>query len=109
MSHAVLESESTLTDRYQTTVPETVRKALQLQKRDKIHYTVLDNGDVVMSRADAKEHDPAIGQFLHFLANDIQQNPQRLQSIDSGLVKRVLSLVTDVELDLDAPLLDEDD
>lgn len=34
---ATLEVESTLTDRYQTTVPETVRRALQLHKRDKIH------------------------------------------------------------------------
>ena len=33
---ATLEVESTLTDRYQTTVPETVRRALQLGKRDKI-------------------------------------------------------------------------
>ena len=30
-------AESTLTDRYQTTVPEPVRKALGLNKRDKIY------------------------------------------------------------------------
>jgi antitoxin PrlF len=35
---ATLEAESTLTDRYQTTVPETVRRALRLRKRDKIQY-----------------------------------------------------------------------
>ena len=35
-----LEVESTLTDRYQTTVPETVRRALRLGKRDKIHYSI---------------------------------------------------------------------
>ncbi|NBD32458.1 MAG: regulator, partial [Cyanobacteria bacterium] len=29
-------SESTLTNRYQTTIPEPVRKALGLKKRDKI-------------------------------------------------------------------------
>ena len=29
---APLEAESTLTDRYQTTVPETVRRALRLKK-----------------------------------------------------------------------------
>ena len=33
---AGLEVESTLTDRYQTTVPQTVRRALRLGKRDKI-------------------------------------------------------------------------
>jgi bifunctional DNA-binding transcriptional regulator/antitoxin component of YhaV-PrlF toxin-antitoxin module len=37
---ATLEVESTLTDRYQTTVPETDRLALRLGKRDKIHCTV---------------------------------------------------------------------
>ena len=37
---ATLDVESTLTDRYQTTVPETVRRALRLYKRDKIHYSI---------------------------------------------------------------------
>ena len=40
---AILEVESTLTDRYQTTVPETVRRALKLGKRDQIHYTLQPN------------------------------------------------------------------
>ena len=46
---ATLEAESTLTDRYQTTVPETVRRALRLGKRDKIHYTVRPSGEVVLT------------------------------------------------------------
>jgi antitoxin PrlF len=33
---ASLEIESTLTDRYQTTVPDAVRRTLKLRKRDKI-------------------------------------------------------------------------
>lgn len=38
---ANFEVESTLTDRYQTTVPETVRRALKLGKRDKdsLHHS----------------------------------------------------------------------
>ena len=35
---ATLEVESTLTDRYQTTVPEMVRRSLRLGKRDRVHY-----------------------------------------------------------------------
>ena len=35
MANALLVSESTLTDRYQTTVPDAVRKALHLNKREK--------------------------------------------------------------------------
>lgn len=37
---ASLEVESTLTERYQTTVPETVRRALKLGKGDKVRYTL---------------------------------------------------------------------
>ena len=66
---ATLEVESTLTDRYQTTVPETVRRALKLGKRDKIHYTIRQDGEVVLTRAKVSEvNDPVLGQFLNFLA-----------------------------------------
>ena len=47
---ATQQVESTLTDRYQTTVPETVRRALRLGKRDKIHYTIRSDGEVVLTR-----------------------------------------------------------
>lgn len=46
-----LEAESTLTDRYQTTVPESVRRALRLGKRDKIHYAIQPGGEVILTRA----------------------------------------------------------
>lgn len=102
-------SESTLTDRYQTTIPDPIRKALGLNKRDKIFYTIEPDGRVVISRADQAESDPIIGQFLNFLAQDIEKNPQHLQALNSDLVNRVQALVADVELKLDAPLADEDE
>jgi antitoxin PrlF len=61
-------------------VPETVRRALRLGKRDKINYTVRPDGEVVLTRAAAVE------------------------SIDPAL-----ALVGDVEVDLDAPLLTDDE
>ena len=99
-----LEIESTLTDRYQTTVPETVRRALRLGKRDKIHYTILSNGEVVLTRAETSGDDPVLGQFLGFLARDIANHPERLQAIDAGLVQRLQSLTGGVEVDLNAAL-----
>lgn len=102
-------SESTLTDRYQTTVPEHVRKVLGLNKRDKICYTIQPDGQVVISRVDNTESDPLIGKFLNFIAQDIEKNPQHIQAISSDLVSRVQSLVAEVDLDLDAPLSDEDE
>ena len=102
-------SESTLTDRYQTTIPDPVRRILGLKKRDKICYTIESDGKVVISRANQTESDPILGQFLNFLAQDIEKNPQHLQAISSDLITHVLSLVAEVDLDLDAPLSDEDE
>ena len=107
---ATLEVESKLTDRYQTTVPETVRRALGLGKRDKIHYSIRPNGDVVLSRVDpAVGADPVLEAFLDFLARDMERHPERLQAVDAGLVQRLQSLVGDVELNLDAPLSADDE
>jgi antitoxin PrlF len=107
---AILEVESTLTDRYQTTVPETVRSALKLSKRDKIQYTIRPNGEVVLKRAISIEaDDPVLGSFLQFLAHDIASHPGRLQPIDTGLVQRIQSLVSAVEVDLDEDLPEEDE
>ncbi|MFZ6047915.1 type II toxin-antitoxin system PrlF family antitoxin [Pseudomonas sp. CR3202] len=104
-----LEVESTLTDRYQTTVPETVRRALRLSKRDKLHYTIRPSGEVVLTRAEAPEDDPVLGQFLGFLARDIASHPERLQAVDANLVARIHALVGSVEVDLDAPLSTDDE
>lgn len=107
---ATLEVQSTLTDRYQTTVPETVRRALRLGKRDKLHYTIRPGGEVVLTRADAStSDDPVLGRFLSFLARDIADHPERLQAVDAGLVKRLNSLVGPVEVDLDAALSADDE
>ena len=107
---ATFEVESTLTDRYQTTVPETVRRALRLGKRDKIHYTIRPGGEVVLTRAEGSEgDDPVLGQFLGFLARDIAAHPERLQAVDARLVQRLRSLVGGVEVDLDAPLSADDE
>lgn len=105
-----LHEESTLTDRYQTTVPKTVRQALKLGKRDKVLYTIRPGGEVVISRAEPVEHvDPMLGQFLGFLAQDITKHPERLQAVDAGLVDRIRSLVGGAEVDLDAPLPTDDE
>jgi len=107
---ATVEAESTLTDRYQTTVPETVRRALRLGKRDKIHYAIHANGEVVLTRAEASlGDDPVLGRFLGFLAHDMSQNPGHLRAVDAGFAQRLQALVAHVEVDLDAALPAEDE
>ena len=105
-----LEVESTLTDRYQTTVPEAVRRALRLGKRDKLRYAIRSNGEVVLTRAEASEgEDPVLGQFLAFLARDMATHPQRIQAVDASLMQRIHSLIGDIGVDLDATLSADDE
>jgi antitoxin PrlF len=107
---ATLEVESTLTSRYQTTVPETVRRALRLGKRDKLHYTIRPGGEVVLTRAGLPaDDDPVLAQFLGFLAQDMSSHPERLEAVDAGLVQRLRSLASGVDIDLDAALPADDE
>jgi antitoxin PrlF len=101
-------SESTLTDRYQTTVPAPVRKFLGLGKNDKIGYALKPDGTVAISRVTKTESDPILQPFLDLLAQDIEHNPQRLQPISVDLIDRIRSLVSDVDVDLNESI-DEDE
>lgn len=106
----IFEVESTLTDRYQTTVPETVRRALRLGKRDRIHYTIRPDGEVVLTRADGVAgDDPVLGTFLGFLARDIAKHPQRLTLLDARLAQQLQALVGSIDIDLDAALSADDE
>ncbi len=102
-----LSAISTLTDRYQTTIPEPVRELLHLSKRDKINYTVEENGKIIISRAN--EEDPLLGDFLNFLANDIKDNFSSIQPISSALIDRARHLTTGMDIDLDISLDDKDE
>lgn len=108
---ATLEIESTLTDRYQTTIPDTVRKALGLSKRDKLHYSIRPGGEVLLTRADtSNDDDPAISAFLTFLAQDITAHPDRLHALPASLADSLRDLASKVgELDLNAPLSEADE
>ena len=107
---AILSAESTLTDRYQTTVPDAVRKALHLDKRDRLRYTVLADGVVQLSRLDANDDvDPAISGFLNFLANDMIAHPQHLQPMTTALRGQIQQLTAGVRVDLNDALAPEDE
>ena len=105
----ILETESRLTDRYQTTIPASVRKALSLQKRDKLRFVVQPDGQVVLTRVhDEGADDPVLGRFLEFLAADMGRQPERMQTLDAGLAERINDLTSDIDVDLNAPLADDE-
>lgn len=102
--------EAALTDRYQTTVPQPVRRALGLHKRDRIRFAFRANGEVVLQRVspDPGEEDPALAPFLALLEQDIASHPERLQPIGADLVQRLQDLVGAIEVDLDEVLPDDE-
>jgi antitoxin PrlF len=80
---SVFKVESTLTVRYQATVPDAARRALQLDKRDA-----------------SEDDDPAMGAFLNFLAHDITAHPERLATMQPALAKRMKRLTAGVKFNL---------
>jgi len=81
-----LHVESTLTDKYQVTVPDAVRKTLRLKKRDRIRFTVLPDSSVQLSRADVPCYDM---HFLVLVAEEvlrhIELHPERFPVASSAL------------------------
>lgn len=56
-----------------------------------------------------KMKDPILKKYLNFLSRDMQENPKNVQPIDSKLVKRIQSLVANVNIDLNTNLSEEDE
>jgi antitoxin PrlF len=107
---ATLELESSLTDRYQTTVPDAVRQALKIVKHDKIRYFLQPDGTVLIARAPQKETaDPILRSFLAFLAAETKAHPKNINAINFKWLQRIRSLVKNVEISLNQPLANEDE
>lgn len=106
---AVIETVGSLTERYQTTVPASVRRALKLSKHDKIVFKVMEDNKVILERQPAAVEDPELGRFLDLLSADIASNTARIKPVTPELQARISRLVGGVEFDLDEKLPTEDD
>ena len=53
--------------------------------------------------------DPILDKFLDFLSGDMEQNPQNIKAIVLSDVDKIESLVGEMNVDLDAPLEDEEE
>lgn len=108
LSKMTLFAESKLTERYQTTLPTSVRIALGVEKHDKIAYGIGADGKVYLSKMEPEEHDPVLEKFAAFIANDIENHPENVRPIDPDLVARSRALIAGMDSDLDAPLEEDD-
>lgn len=97
-------ADSTLNDRYQITLPEAVREALRLKPQDKLTFEIQPNGNVLLSRSNRDESDPALESFLAFLAKDMLNNPDQLKAVTPELMSRIQNLVGEVDINLEDTL-----
>jgi antitoxin PrlF len=95
---AVLEKESTIYRKGQTTVPLEVRNALGVGPGDTVKFRVESDGTVLVRKAEEDE-DPVVGAFLAFLESDLQRRPQAVQPITIGLEDRLRGLTADIAID----------
>lgn len=100
MARTAFEELSTITSKGQTTVPKSVRQALGLNEGDQIAFRVDESG-VTVRRAEETRDDPALGAFLSFLAKDIEDHPERLQTMSPEMAKHITSLTEGMTFDPD--------
>jgi antitoxin PrlF len=101
---AILEEVSTITAKGQTTVPKAVRKVLGVGAGDKIAFLV-DGQQVTVVAAEAPVHeDPLLGEFLRFIARDIERRPEGVKALSSSFAARLASMTRGNKVDPDAPI-----
>ena len=86
---SIIHEVATMTAKGQITLPKTVRQALGVDVGAKVAFDLHDDGQIVVSRADAEHEDPAIGAFLDLLAGDIRAG-RHVQAIPDDLVQDML-------------------
>jgi antitoxin PrlF len=96
---------SRVTSRNQTTLPPPVRKALQLEKGERVGYIIEGNEVRLVNASALQEHeDPIVTGFLQLLTADLEARPDRLKAFPSELLARAKALTKDVEIDHEAPI-----
>lgn len=100
--------KSTLTDRFQTTIPSFVRKELGLEKRDLIEFLKNDDGYIVLRRAEPdpkqEEFSPTLSAWLDFIAKDHEQRPEQIKAFTQQMRDQLYDLTQGVDIDLNSAL-----
>lgn len=98
---SILHEVATMTAKGQITLPKAIRQALGVDVGAKVAFELCENGQVVVSRADADHEDPAIGAFLNLLSDDIRSG-RHVRGLPDDLVEGMLEHAQcDVRLDDD--------
>ncbi len=95
---------ATVTSKGQITLPKPIRQALGIGVGGKVAFD-LRGTDVIVTRADEENEDPAIGAFLTLLENDIKSG-KRLIAMPDDLAQAMLNNLRHT-VDLDEEIVGE--
>jgi antitoxin PrlF len=94
--------KSRITRRSQTTLPNGVRKALNLRPGDDEVEWEIRGDEAIVRRARAEgDDDPALQPFLALLQNDIAVHPERVRGMPQSLYERILAVTEGVDGTID--------
>ena len=85
----IIHEVATMTAKGQITLPKAVRQALGVDVGAKVAFELHEDGQVVVSHADAEHEDPAIGAYLDLLAADIRAG-RHVQVLPEDLARDML-------------------
>ena len=86
---SIVHEVATMTAKGQITLPKSIRQALGVDVGAKVAFELHEDGQVVVSRADAEHEDPAIGAFLDLLAGDIRAG-RHVRALPDDLARDML-------------------
>lgn len=87
-----IRERATITSKGQITLPKPVRQALGVDAGGKVDFELREDGQVVVTRAEAEHEDPAIAAFLGLLAQDIQAG-RHVRGLPDDLARAMLAQV----------------
>ena len=86
---SIIHEIATMTTKGQITLPKSVRQALGVDVGAKVAFELHEDGQIIVSRANAEHEDPAIVAFLDLLAGDIRAG-RHVQAIPNDLAQGML-------------------
>lgn len=101
------ETVSKITAKGQTTVPKAVRRALGVDYGGRIAYRI-EQGRVILRRAETKHRDPALRGLLKLMAADIAAG-RNVTDLPTDLRRTLRRALKAGKFDLDAPIEGEVD
>ena len=98
----IIHAVATMTAKGQITVPKPIRQALGADTGTRVTFELHEDGQVVVTRADAEHEDPAIRSFLALIEKEIEAG-RGVEEIPDDVAQRMLEHAG-LDIDLDEPI-----